>query len=551
MKPVFSIFISFFVLFSCTYHSQDVKETLTSTKNLIETRPDSALILLESVVHYPYKLNKSLFADYVLFSIWAKDKTYQAIANDTLIFQMKDYFRKKRNWEKATLADFYSGRVYQEQKNYEKALSAYLEAETLSKQTADETMKGLIQYFIGELYYVQLSYTDAVTRFQSAYEYFSKSPDNYAREVLTLNIIGNSFFLAEEKENALIYFDKALKLSEEHRDTNQIALTRHNLGVAYLIDNETHLAKNELFHALHLMPDVNLQAKIYLNLSGIYEKGDQPDSALYFSGLAVELLEWQKDETALTSVYKLLSRLEEKNGNLPRALHYHQQYVHYYDRVKDEKMRVNLLELQKKYDFELIKGINNRLIIQRQWAFLSFTVLTIGTLLFFFISNYRNQQNRNALFEAQQTTYQLKEIMNDKDNAIHALMVKEFDIVKKISLLDGYLLEAEKEKGKDILKKVNKIIYEQDSIDWEVFYQTMNQLYKGYLDKIKITFPNLSELEYKICCMTKSGLNNTEIAIILKTNVNIIQIRKTSIRKKLKILKHGDITKFMDEIINE
>ena len=550
MKPIFSTFILFFVLFSCTYHSQDVKEILTNAKSLIENNPDSALILLESV-HYPDELNKSLFADYTLLFIWAKDKTYRPIDNDTSIFQVKDYFRKKRNWEKATLANFYSGRIYQEQKNYEKALNAYLDAETLSKQITDETMKGLIQYFIGELYYDQLSYTDAVTRFQSAYEYFNKSPDNYVREVLTLNIIGNSFFLAKQKENALIYFDKALKLSEDYRDTNQIALTRHNLGVAYLVNNEMNLAKNELFHALRLMPDTNLQAKIYLNLSGIYEKTNQPDSALYFSGLAIEIFEWQKDETALTSAYKLSSRLEEKNGNFTRALHYHQQYVYYYDRVKDEKMRVNLLELQKKYNFELIKGINNRLVIQRQWGFLLFAVLTIGTLLFFFISNYKNQQNRNALSEAQQTTYQLKEIMNDKDHAIHTLMVKEFDIVKKISLLEGYLLEAEREKGKDILKKVNKIIYEQDSVNWDVFYQAMNQLHKGYLDKIKTAFPDLSELEYKICCLTKSGLNNTEIAIILKTNVNIIQIRKTSIRQKLKIPKHGDITKFMDEVITD
>ena len=149
--------------------------------------------------------------------------------------------------------------------------------------------------------------------------------------------------------------------------------------------------------------------------------------------------------------------------------------------------------------------------------------------------------------EAQQAIYQLKKIMNNKDDAIHAFMVKEFDVVKKISLLEGYLLEAEK--GKGILKKVNKIIYETDSFDWTVLYQTMNKLHKGYLDKIKTAFPDLSELEYKICCMTKSGLDNTEIAIILKTNVNIVQIRKTTIRRKLKIFKHGDITKFMDGII--
>jgi len=166
-----------------------------------------------------------------------------------------------------------------------------------------------------------------------------------------------------------------------------------------------------------------------------------------------------------------------------------------------------------------------------------------------FIFYYKNRQNKNALSEAQHMICQLKEVMRNKDDIANALMVEHFDIVKQIALLGGYL--QEEEKGKNILKKVNRIVYKRDCFDWEVLYQTMNQLHEGYLDKIKPAFPHLSELEYKICCLTKSKLNNTEIAIILESNVNIIQIQKTTIRKKLKILKHGDIAEFMDTVINE
>jgi ATP/maltotriose-dependent transcriptional regulator MalT len=175
-------------------------------------------------------------------------------------------------------------------------------------------------------------------------------------------------------------------------------------------------------------------------------------------------------------------------------------------------------------------------------------MLIIAIFLISFIFYHKQQQNKNALAEARQTTYQLKEMTNKKDNAIHDFIVKEFNVAKKISLLEGYLVGGEK--GKDVLKKVNKILYEKDNLDWTVLYQVMNKLYQGYLDKFKTKFPDLSELEYKICCLTKSGFNNTEIAIILKSNTNIIQIRKTTIRQKLNITKHGDITKFIDEIIN-
>jgi len=179
-----------------------------------------------------------------------------------------------------------------------------------------------------------------------------------------------------------------------------------------------------------------------------------------------------------------------------------------------------------------------------QYVFLLFPLLIIVS----FVLYHKNRKNKNALSKAQHTICQLKEMMNNKNNAVHISMSKHFDMVKKISLLEGYL--QGEEKGKDILKKVNRIVYERDSFDWEIFYQIMNKLHEGYLDKIKSAFPHLSESEYKICCLTKSKLNNTEIAIILESNVNIIQIQKTTIRKKLNILKHGDITGFMDTVIN-
>jgi hypothetical protein len=346
-----------------------------------------------------------------------------------------------------------------------------------------------------------------------------------------------------------MYFDRALKLSESRQDSNQIALTRHNLGYACLMNNEIQPAKEELFQALNLVSDTGLQTKIYFTLAGMYEKQNRIDSALHFSNLAVGLFQLQKDEIALVSAYKMLSRLEEKKGNILNALHYHRQYANHYDKVRDEREKADCLMWQKKYDYEHILGINNRLVIQRQWILLILAVLIIATSLVSFLFYRAHQQNKNARSEAKQMIYQLKDMVNRADNNIHAFMVKRFDIVKKISLLEGYLREEEKEKGKEILKKVNRIIYEKDSFDWDIFYEMINTLYNGYFDQVKTAFPQLPEFEYRICCLTKLQLNNTEIAIILKANINIVQIRKTAIRKKLHIPGHGDIVKFIDSVI--
>ncbi|GHT02261.1 hypothetical protein FACS189440_09510 [Bacteroidia bacterium] len=549
IKSRYSTLVIFFFLFSCTYHSREAKEILTKAENLVEAYPDSALALLDSI-SYPNELSRPLFADYILLTTRAKDKAYKDISKDTLIFQIKDYFLKKRNWEKTVLAEFYSGRVYHSQQEYKKAMHAYLTAETLSAKIQDDNLKGLIQYFIGDLYYNQRFYSEAIDRFKLAYEYYNHSPDNYTRKIATFNVIGNIFLIKTKKDSAFVYYYKALKLAETQNDSYQITITKQNIGAAFLEIGEIKQAKDQFWQTLELTP-VNALYRAYLNLANIYEKENQKDSALFCANLSLKLANKENNKTALLSIYSLLSRLEEKNGNYRNAFNYYQQYTNYYTMIQQEKRNTNLQALQKEYDLELMKGVNNRLIIQKQWILLSLFLLLICIIIISFLFYRKNQQNKEALSDAKQVIYQLKEMANDADNSIHPFLVRQFDIVKKVSLLEGYLKEEDKEKGKEILKKVNKIIYEKDSFDWNVLYQAMNKLHKGYLDKIQEAFPNLSELEYKICCLTKSGLNNTEIAILLKSNVNIIQIRKTAIRKKLGIPEHGDIVGFMDGIIQE
>jgi Tfp pilus assembly protein PilF len=513
--------------------------------------------MLDSI-HYPAELSKPLFAEYVLLSIQAKDKACKDISKDTLIFQVKNDFRGKGDLKKTILSEFYSGRVYHVRQEYKKAMNAYLKAETLSEEIQDDHLKGLIQSLIGELYYTQELYSKAIEKFQLASDYFGKNTDSYKQTIVIYNIIGTCYFILNELEEdpsykhiAFSYFDKALKLAESQGDFNQIAIIRLNLGIAFSEMGETRLAKMQLFQALELDSSPDSKIKIYLGLAKTYVK-EQQDSAMYFAHLSLPLVEKENNKPTLLNIYRFLSSLEEKNNHYQNALHYHQQYFQCYDAIQVEKENANLLELQKKYDYEIIKGVNNRLIIELQGIILAGSLLVICIVVILFVFFRKEHRNKESLAKAKQTVSQLKKMIHNVNNEIHPFLVRQFDIVKKVSLLDGYLMKEEKEKGKEILKKVNKIIYEQDNFDWEVLYMTMNKLHKGYFDRIKELFPELSELEYRICCLTKSDLNNTEIAIILQSNVNIIQIRKTAIRKKLGICEYGgDISLFLDSSLCE
>ncbi len=75
----------------------------------------------------------------------------------------------------------------------------------------------------------------------------------------------------------------------------------------------------------------------------------------------------------------------------------------------------------------------------------------------------------------------------------------------------------------------------------------MNGLENGELDKIRELYTQLDETEFRICCLSKAKFTNTEIAIIMNININVVQIKKTRIRKKLNIKEFENLAVFFNQ----
>ncbi|GHT08533.1 hypothetical protein FACS189426_04360 [Bacteroidia bacterium] len=332
----------------------DVENIFSQVENIVELQPDSAIILLDSIL-YPEDLRKSQWNKYTLLQVQAKDKSYRDIASDTVIFAVKNYYLQKKNFRNAALAAFYSGRVYQSRNDFKQAISAYLQAETISQKTEDDKQKGLIQYFIGGAYYEHENYSEAIDHFIAAQQYFSRSSDNDKREIQTLNIIGSSYFMQENRDSAFIYFNKALQLAKAYNDT--------------VVDKE-------------------LESTIHLNLAHLYYELQQKDSANFYFNTALDFFEANDKISSLSNAYNLFSQLEEKGGNYRKALEYHQKHTQYLETIIGEIENNSLREIKRKYHLKKIRNEKDRLLIKRQWIFLDFLIilLVVGIISFYLYS---------------------------------------------------------------------------------------------------------------------------------------------------------------------
>lgn len=142
LSILFSALLLSFLLISCG--SSYSHPLLDETANLLDTQPDSALNILETIE--PDKLcNDKQKMYYRLLLIEAKDKLYQSPQDDKDIIEIMDFFiNKKREVKLYPEIYYYAGRVYSELKEDAKALEYFDKSLGCLKKTPDISLENRI-----------------------------------------------------------------------------------------------------------------------------------------------------------------------------------------------------------------------------------------------------------------------------------------------------------------------------------------------------------------------------------------------------------------------
>jgi len=100
------------------------------------------------------------------------------------------------------------------------------------------------------------------------------------------------------------------------------------------------------------------------------------------------------------------------------------------------------------------------------------------------------------------------------------------------------------------LKKIYTAVYgHSEGYDWRALTDIINLMFDGYADRLRAIAPQMKEIDYRICCLSKSGLNNSEIGSLLKKSENAIELQKTNIRTILKLQKQTNFIKELDKLV--
>ncbi|MDR2918368.1 MAG: hypothetical protein LBV72_03255 [Tannerella sp.] len=546
-------FISIFVLGSCNAKQDNhYKSLLKQAKLALAEKPDNTLLLLQSI-NNPEELTAKDYANYLLLQVQAHEKAGISIKDDTLMHIPVSFYIQENDSTEAAKANLYAGRVCIAQNKNETAMNYLLKAKDFAEDISSDYLSGQIYYSIGTVYQTNQNYKKALDNFKIAKDYFFRS-GNEINEILMLDFIGTMFVEECERDSALYYYQQVLDYAYKTSNDRYIARMNRKISCVYLeleqYDKARHCAEvsiskddqnNESFWNYWVMANCLLQKGKHDEAFGYVEKisTEHPEAKLHY--------------------HSLMSQIHEKNGDYHSALQEARQTTQLQDTIYKDAINNSIPYLQELHEKEKIENSYNKILIQRLRLILTVIVVLLIVVFVGWFLIYRIKRKENELLKAKQTLSTFREMLtqqekqlqtvnlllseqteqmqnyhqviserNERSEQLRKFLMNKLDIARKVVQMNIITNENTNE----FMRQFHKI-FGQNMMDWNSIYPVINDLYNGFVDKIKSAHLNLTEKELQLCCFIRAGFRSDEQAVLLNYTQSSIRVKRTQLVKKM------------------
>lgn len=544
MKRITHIYVFVFLLFSIFVVAcgSDVNRKMDAAYSLIKTRPDSSLIILNTISYNDLDDDMTL-AKYTLLKGWAHGDTGLSFATDTLFQKAADIYLSKGDTVRwGMLMQVEAVRLH----SIGNVAGAYDILDSILVVTPDSSR-------MRDLHATRLRLAIA-------------EGDN--EKILTSSdwLIGYPIHYYDKSRFSLLKLGALICLN---RTNEAIALEDSIMNSDFVLSKDSESYPSfirDYVQYLKFLPDRAKDAVALFETTFPDFNSYSSEDKYILSQLKVAAGDMSGakkildtiDYDSLQEEYKYLIGLNILNGIVkysssgvlpPEELISMPRRIEYKHNVEsDDRMlaldTVYILDRQN-YQLQL-----NR---QRLWIVILSLALLLLAVGFFAYLKIRRRRERLADAEERIDTLHsmLEEVRSraaeadDKRTLLRKMLLQQLGILKTFA-------EAPTAQNQDALKKISNVGKEGEKIDslvdWPHFYSMIDGLYDGFYTNTVSSYPDLTDKEIQIICLQKSGFSTKEIGVLTSQSSATIYVRKTSIRKKLSTPENGDFIAQLDAI---
>lgn len=523
LVSVGSIFMSV-SLSSCS--SPSVKnQLLLCADSLMETYPDSALSILESIT-YPQKMPRADRALYALLLTQARHKNYIALEDDSLIKTAVDYYGDKKKSLRAAKAHYYWGAIYSEKGYASFAVEEYLTAIRL--MPVRNEFLAMIYDNLAECYEEDRLYNVAIENYRAAYQIL-KGKDE---QTYPMRGIARVFLLQNEKDSALYYYQQALDCALADQDSSLIGALYHDLAMVYsekkdYIQADKFVSKAILLQGQDAINTCLSKAQIMLNLNKL-------DSASYFFSKNMDELDIYGKAVCYDGMYQIAKR----KGEWKTATENMDAYKILYDSMQIMTDNEELNRLMDKHQLEehkrLLSEHTRTLIFSLITAFSSLMIICV----FCFMWNDRKRKKhyialQHELTQKRVDTMLLKEEELSESNKEHIDKKRSELTEQQIQLCISVLKTTD---CYDQLEALERATPKQLLVMRSLRKEIRSDISNAFVDvmmNLKERYPALTGDDGFFCVLSLLCCSKTVVMELMDATSDALKTRKNRIKNKM------------------
>lgn len=550
MKYIFYLLLVGITFFTSCRNESTERQLINDAEALLISNPDSAFLLLDSITMAD-NLSGKLLARWCMLYGDVADKLHKDMPYVSQLLRARTWYKKHGTPYQQAQIGLYLGRSYVEDKEYMKAMDAYVQALDIAEKAKEYNVAGYISSYMGDLYDLKGFFQETLDKYSQSVDYFLKA-DNKRSYALALKFMAQTLAFEDSCSLALDYLLKADSIATSIQDSSAMSVIANGLGNVYSMLGD--MTRAEMYLLKSLKANSFEKAPSYLALSKLYvDMGDYDKARLYLHKSKMEPTTDQY--IPITYLYRE-HEIEKRCNNTELALSILEQCVEKVDSFYNSTINLDVLDAEKRYNHVILLNENNKLRNKNLIDAILLTVIIIVCMIVFVIYQYRNKLKNKKLYEQEiklkQNDIRIYELSSELERMTNELSTQESieSNEKRLDQLKNNIVDIKNEltalKKEKLLTSpiVNKIIKLSLKIvpgkgspltdrDWLNLRNVINQTYGSFHDFVVNNEFGLTPAELQYCYLSFLELDIKSESVLLNINPESVSKRKLRIRQKL------------------
>ena len=588
MKPFYVILNFIAIAIAATVASScgnsEAGRVMDSAEDVMWTRPDSALVALESIDTLSLK-TKAQRARYSLLYTMALARNHRDIPDLRIIKPAASYYERHGSNDDRMKMYFYLGTAQYDTGDPESAIASYLRAKEYSSRSDNLVFRGIISSSISDVYLWNNNNTESISYCKEACDYFAQAKDSF-RLWNTTGLLANRYSNIRDWTKADSLY--SIFFSQPVRDTS--IYSGQLLNLAW---NNIFKPGSDPHESIDLFRKATGEYGVIPSISdyGVYAYASDVIGDHDTANDIIRQLDKVDSSSTILKIWKY--RILKRRGDYKEALVYLEQSIDDRDSEVLETVGQSVALAQSDYyeNKSLLLDKDRRIQRQMKWLIFLIALLVVASGLGIYSKRKKlwQRQMEEMSFINDEVNQRLNEILLSEKEHLHAidslksanelaekniqtLSEKLSDAAEKermLMVLRAKYVQANKrqyaqmndlcrqylefpktsQSGKDeIYAKVKKILAILDEPNEKELESMLDDNLDGIMTKLRAAIPDTTEKDFRFISFLILGFDTKTIARMMDYNVNTVYTKRYNIKEKIARLDDENKTLFSELI---